>query len=83
MMGFIAAALPWVMMGVALAIYLTNTGARKAGDKKRDSGRVSFAMGMGLLAGFLVSFVGCLCLLRKKIRWCVTLKHGLLMIYMV
>ena len=58
MMGFIAAALPWVMMGVALAIYLTTTGARKAGDKKRDSGRVSFAMGMGLLAGFLVSFVG-------------------------
>ena len=58
MMGFVAAALPWIMVGLALAIYLANTGTRKAGDKKKDSGRMGFSLCMGIVAGFLVSFVG-------------------------
>ena len=58
MMDFVAAALPWIMMGVALAIYITNTGARKAGDGKKDSGRLGFSMCMGVLSGVLVSVLG-------------------------
>lgn len=58
MMDFIYAALPWVLMGTAFAIYFTKTGARKAGDGKGDSGFLSFGLGMGLVAGGLVSFLG-------------------------
>lgn len=58
MMDFVAAALPWIMMGLALAIYLANTGTRKAGDKKKDSGRMGFSLFVGILAGILVSMLG-------------------------
>ena len=58
MMDFIAAALPWVMMGLALAIYIANTGARKAGDGKRNTSRMGISMCTGLLAGVLVSLLG-------------------------
>ena len=58
MMDVFFAALPWVMMGLALAIYFSRIGAKKAGDGKRDVGRLNFGFGMGLVAGGLVSFLG-------------------------
>ena len=58
MMAFISAALPWVLMGVALVLYITQTGAKKAGDGKGDSGRLSFGFGVGVASGALVSFLG-------------------------
>ena len=58
MMDFIFAALPWVMFGLALAIYFSKVGAKKAGDGKGDVGRLNFGFCMGLVAGGLVSFLG-------------------------
>ena len=58
MMDFFFAALPWVMMGLALAIYFSRLGAKKAGDGKGDVGRLNFGFAMGLVAGGLVSFLG-------------------------
>ena len=58
MMEFLFAALPWVMMGLALAIYFSKVGAKRAGDTKGDVGRLNFGLGMGLSAGGLVSFLG-------------------------
>lgn len=58
MMKFISAALPWVLFAIALALYFSKTGAKKAGDGKGDSGFLNFGLGMGLVAGGLVSFLG-------------------------
>lgn len=58
MMEFIFAALPWVMFGLALAIYFSKTGAKKAGDGKGDIGRLNLGLCAGLVAGAAVSFLG-------------------------
>lgn len=58
MMGFIFAALPWIMFGLALAIYFSKIGAKKAGDGKGDVGRLNFGFCAGLISGALVSLLG-------------------------
>lgn len=58
MMDFIFAALPWVMFGLALAIYFSKVGAKKASDGKDDVGRLNFAFCAGLISGVLVSLLG-------------------------
>lgn len=58
MMEFVWAALPWVMLGVALALYISRTGARKAGDGKGNSSFLNLGLCVGLLSGVLVSFLG-------------------------
>ncbi|MBE6962313.1 MAG: hypothetical protein E7445_07670 [Ruminococcaceae bacterium] len=57
-MGFLFAALPWVMFGLALSIYFSKVGAKKAGDGKGDVGRLNFGFCVGLISGALVSFLG-------------------------
>ena len=58
MMEFVFAALPWVMFGLALAIYFSKVGAKKAGDGKGDIGRLNFGLCSGLAAGAVVSLLG-------------------------
>ena len=58
MMDFIFAALPWVMFGLALAIYFSKVGTKRAGDGKGDVGRLNFGFCAGLVSGALVSFLG-------------------------
>ena len=58
MMEFIFAALPWVMFGLALAIYFSRVGTKKAGDGKGDIGRLNFGFCSGVIAGAVVSFLG-------------------------
>ena len=58
MMEFISAALPWVLLGTALVLYISKTGAKRAGDGKGDSGRLNFGFCVGVVSGVLVSFLG-------------------------
>ena len=58
MTDFISAGLPWILFAIAMALYFSKIGARKAGDGKGDSGFLTFGLGMGFLTGGLVSFLG-------------------------
>ena len=58
MMEFVWAALPWVMLGIALVLYISKTGAKKAGDGKSNSSFLNMGLCMGLVSGVLVSFLG-------------------------
>ena len=58
MMEFIWALLPWVMLGIAMTLYISRTGAKKAGDGKGNSSFLNLGLCMGLVSGVLVSFLG-------------------------
>lgn len=57
MKDFIAAALPWVLMGLALAILAANHVMEKQNDEKRDTS-VAFGAGFGLLLGVTLNSCG-------------------------
>ncbi len=57
-MGLMMTVLPWVLMGLALVIYFSKIGAKRAGDGKGDVGRLNFGFVMGLVSGCVVSFLG-------------------------
>ena len=58
MMDFVSAALPWVLFSIAMALYFSRIGAKKAGDGKGDSGFLTFGLGMGFLSDGLVGLLG-------------------------
>lgn len=56
---FVAAALPWVLTGLAVAVICA--GNRRNGakaDQSRDSERIAVGMSLGLLAGVALNYCG-------------------------
>ena len=58
MTDFISAGLPWILFAIAMALYFSKIGAKRAGDGKGDTGRLNFGFVMGLASGCVVSFLG-------------------------
>lgn len=54
---FISAALPWIMMGLALAILAANHGLENQEDEKRGA-RIAAGAGLGLIFGVALNSCG-------------------------
>ena len=57
-MGLMMTVLPWVLMGLAVVIYFSKVGPKRAGDGKGDIGKLNFSLCAGIACGVLVSFLG-------------------------
>lgn len=54
---FVTAALPWILMGIALAILAVNHGMENQKDEKKRS-RIAMGAGFGLLFGVMLNSCG-------------------------
>ncbi|MCI7813998.1 MAG: hypothetical protein SO016_09320 [Lachnospiraceae bacterium] len=57
MKAFISSALPWVMMGIALALLAVNHGREKQKDERRGT-RIAVGAGLGFLLGVALNSCG-------------------------
>ena len=64
MKDFITAALPWIIIGIAIALLAVNAGKRKKGEKKADD-NMSEGMCIGMCIGVALGASGS----REQPRW--------------
>ena len=55
---FVTAALPWVLVGIALALLAVNCGMEKQKDEKK-SASITVGAGLGLLLGVEIGRASC------------------------
>lgn len=57
---FIMAAFPWVLMGLAIAIFASSCAFELEEDKKEQKNRMAIGMSIGILCGIIITAMGLL-----------------------
>ncbi len=57
---FVMAAFPWILMGLALAIFASSCAFEYEEDMKKQKSRMAIGMSIGILSGIAMTTVGLL-----------------------
>ena len=55
---FFSAALPWILMGVAIAVFAANCAREKENSRKTEKNGMAVGMCIGILAGIVLTLLG-------------------------